>query len=89
MKNRVVTGPRALLVLDILSAAGVTVWLALPRPDLNRVQRLEDGSLFCLSRISFNDTNVFTHGNWLERNLGDVIPSKGIKLGPFYHYFTS
>jgi hypothetical protein len=65
----------------LVAAPGAFVWLAPSKPDPNRVQHLEDGSLFCLSRISFNNTNVFTHGYWLERNLGDVIPSKGTKLG--------
>ena len=84
MSNRLLTGPRIGLALGLLSAAAVCLWLALSGPDPNRVQHLEDGSLFCLRRISFNNTNVFTHGNWLERNLGNVIPSKGINLGPLH-----
>ena len=84
MKNRILTGPHTALALGLLSAAGVCVWLALSGPDPNRVQHLEDGSLFSLRRISFNNTNVFTHGNWLERNLGNIIPSKGINLGPLH-----
>ena len=84
MKNHFLTSARLGLALILLSAAGVCVWTALCRPDANRVEHLADGSLFSLSRISFNNTNVFTHGKWLERNLGNLIPSNGLSLGPVH-----
>jgi alpha-tubulin suppressor-like RCC1 family protein len=68
----------------LVAAPGAFVWLASSKPDANRVQHLADGSLFSLSRISFNDTNVFTHGKWLERNLGNLVPSNGLSFGPVH-----
>jgi hypothetical protein len=82
MGDRLLIGLRVLLALGLLAGLGACAWLALSGPDPSPVQHLEDGSLFCLRRISFNNTNVFTHGNWLERNLGNFIPKAGIKLGP-------
>ncbi len=48
------------------------------------MQELEDGSKFALTRFSYNNTNLFTHGTWLERCLGSVIPTNGVKLGLFH-----
>ena len=80
MKNRLYLVCGVSLVAAGLGSAWV--WFASSKEDAGRFQRLEDGSLICLRRISLDNTNVFTHGNWLERNLGNVIPKQGIKLGP-------
>jgi hypothetical protein len=80
MKKRVYLPVGVLLAVAVLGS--LWVWFASSKEDTARFQRLEDGSLICLRRISLDNTNIFTHGNWLERNLGNVIPKQGIKLGP-------
>ena len=68
------------LLLLVAAAVGWVVWQGV-REDPDRVQRLEDGSKFALTRASCN-TNAFTHGKGIERLLDNTIPVKGLKLGP-------
>jgi hypothetical protein len=48
-----------------------------------RTQRLDDGSRLVLSRVEFGPTNEFTHGNRLEKFLGNLIPPKGVSIARF------
>ena len=48
-----------------------------------QAQRLADGSLLVLSRVSFDGTNNFTHGSMLEKLLGHAIPTNGLQLSTF------
>ena len=59
-----------------------TMFLVRPPGEI-RTQHLEDGSLLVLTRVKFGTSNVFIHGNLLERVLGDLIPSNGVALAGF------
>ncbi len=75
---------RFAVALGFIAAAGGCVFLATwLRTDPRLVQKLEDGSKIALTRFSYGNTNIFTHGKWLEQLFGDVIPKTGVKLGPF------
>jgi hypothetical protein len=74
-------GRRLLIILAMaLLAMGWTIvavlWPATP-------QRLADGSLVTLKQLKFGPTNEFTHGQALERMLGNVIPSNGLRIAKF------
>ena len=73
----------AIAVTAMVLAAGTTtvvVTNTVTEPSGARTQRLEDGSLLVLNRVSFGGKNEFTHGNVAEKILGKAIPAKGIKL---------
>ncbi len=46
-------------------------------------QRLEDGSLLVLSRVSFSGRSEFTHGSMLQKLLGNTIPANGVQMFKF------
>jgi hypothetical protein len=67
----------------LVGVAIATTVLVLKQTANKRTQRLADGSVLALRRISFGGTNAFTHGSLVERILGNAIPAKGIKLLSF------
>jgi len=71
-------GRRLLIALTVAAlVAGLTVLAVLPRAT---PQRLPDGSLVALTQLKFGPTNEFTHGKLLERLLGGLIPSNGVRI---------
>ena len=42
--------------------------------------RLPDGSFVSLSELQIGETNLFKHGTWLSKLLGNLIPCTGEKL---------
>ena len=68
---------RTLLVMAAAGLVGTIVWM-LPSP---RPARLPDGTLVRLTRLKFDDPNIFPHGSALERALGDFIPTNGLGVG--------
>jgi hypothetical protein len=74
-------GRRLLITLAAATlVVGLTVLARLPSA---RPQQLPDGALVALRRLKFGPTNVFTHGRALERMLGNVIPSNGLRIARF------
>jgi hypothetical protein len=72
-------------VVAALLACLLLVWVTVSlvwTPGEIRSQRLEDGSLLALTRVKFGTTNVFIHGNLLEKVLGNLIPARGVHV-PF------
>ena len=74
-------GRRLLITLPVaLLAVGLAVVVLLSRA---MPQRLPDGSLVTLKQLKFGPSNEFTHGKPLERMLGNVIPSNGLRIARF------
>ncbi|MGO8928817.1 MAG: hypothetical protein ACLQU3_18270 [Limisphaerales bacterium] len=72
MSAALLAGICCLLFTMLLGALGET-----------RTQRLDDGSRLVLTRAAFGPTNLFTHGNRLEKVLGNIIPSNGVAIARF------
>ncbi len=75
---------RAIVVTAVILATGTTTFLVRDAvTGSSGSQPLADGSVLVLNRVSFGGTNVFIHGNALEKALKNVIPAKGVKLSRF------
>jgi RNA polymerase sigma factor (sigma-70 family) len=76
----------AIVVTAAVLATGTTTVvvtnLALGRSG-TQAQRLADGSLLMLNRVSFIGTNNFSHGSVLEKLLKNSIPTNGVQLAKF------
>src|SRR5206468_2265624 len=77
---------RKLFIAAIVLAMALVAVLLLVATDIfSPVQKkfLADGSVLILSDVSFAGSNVFLHGNQLERLLKNTIPSNGIAWSKF------
>lgn len=76
----------AILVTAAVLATGTTavvVTNTVTGPTNIQTQRLQDGSLLVLNRVSFDGTNKFIHGSGLEKLLKNAIPTNGVQLLKF------
>ena len=64
----------------LVGLALASLFLLSPNPAR---QRLRDGSVISLVSLKFGQTNEFTHGTFLAKTLGTLIPSNGIHFAGF------
>jgi len=72
----------AIGVITAVLATGTTTFVVTRLPG-TQTQRLADGSLLMLNRVSFDGTNKFIHGSGLEKLLRNAIPTNGVQLSGF------
>lgn len=72
----------AIVVTTVLLTAGTTTMWLTGSSGLQK-QRMADGSILVLNRVSFGETNQFIHGSRLEKMLKRVIPAKGLQIAKF------
>jgi hypothetical protein len=74
---------KIIIVAALAISLVVTLLFQRVRGPSRQARPLPDGTVLLLNRVSFGETNKFTHGKLTERVLGKLIPAKGIKVFSF------
>ena len=69
---------RRLIIFGALVAVLAVALMMKPPP---KPVRISDGTLIGLSRLKFGTSNAFIHGSGLERLLGSLLPTNGVRVG--------
>ncbi|HKX60794.1 MAG TPA: hypothetical protein VJS65_03105 [Verrucomicrobiae bacterium] len=70
---------KTVLLFAAAGLAGTIAWISTSP----RAISLPDGTLVRLTRMKFDDDNIFLHGSALEKALGNFLPTNGLGLGRF------
>lgn len=70
-----------IIIVAVLAISLVVIlFLLLSRGQSRQARSLPDGTILLLNRVSFGGTSEFTHGKFVEKLFGKLIPTNGMKV---------
>src|SRR3954468_4495944 len=63
------------VVIAAVAITAIVIAIVVRQSSNRRAQPLPDGSILVLNRVSFGATNEFSHGSFVEKLRGNIIPT--------------